>query len=51
MHCDKCGTYNPDDNYYCDKCGKQLIHKIPTDPYRKLSVLECIKENILMLKE
>ena len=29
MHCDKCGTYNPDDNYYCDKCGKQLIHKIP----------------------
>lgn len=44
MHCDKCGAYNPDDNYYCDKCGKQLIHKIPTDPYRNLTIGECIKE-------
>jgi len=44
MHCDKCGSYNPDDNYYCDKCGKQLINKIPTDPYRNLSVWECYTE-------
>lgn len=46
MHCDKCGTYNSNDNYYCDKCGKQLIHKVPTDPYRKISFFDCYKEYV-----
>lgn len=44
MFCDKCGNEIPDDSYYCDYCGKQINHNIPTDPYRKLTVGECYTE-------
>lgn len=44
MYCDKCGKYNTDDTYYCENCGKKLIHNIPKDPYRKISFFECYTE-------
>lgn len=44
MFCDKCGKYNNDDNYYCEYCNKQLVHKVPTSAVRKLTILDCYKE-------
>ncbi len=45
MYCQKCGTQNPDDVNFCNRCGNQfvLIEKPKSNyPYRAVGIISAI---------
>lgn len=52
MFCNYCGYKNPDDSYFCSKCGKKLISKsteLQFDDNIKIHTVEIFRESQMFL--